>query len=68
MKRYLAFYGSIYYPRGGMDDFIGDFDTEEEAITSIELKHNSKNPQDEFWNYNFANIWDSETRTEIYSK
>jgi hypothetical protein len=35
MKRYLAFVGYAYYPNGGMDDFLGDFDTAEEAIKAI---------------------------------
>ena len=38
MKRYLTFYGAAYYPSGGMDDFIGDFDTKEEAIECIKTK------------------------------
>lgn len=35
MKRYLAFAGSTYYPSGGMNDFIGSFDTVDEAIAEI---------------------------------
>lgn len=31
MKRFMLFGGRIYYPSGGMNDFIGDFDTLEEA-------------------------------------
>lgn len=31
MKRYLLFAGYGYYPSGGWDDWIGDFDTVEEA-------------------------------------
>jgi menaquinone-dependent protoporphyrinogen IX oxidase len=31
MKRYLLFAGEDYYPRGGWSDFIGDFDTIDEA-------------------------------------
>jgi hypothetical protein len=30
-KRYLLFAGFNYYPCGGWDDFIGSFDTQEEA-------------------------------------
>lgn len=32
MKRYLLFAGDQYYPRGGMYDLRGDFDTLEEAV------------------------------------
>lgn len=35
MKRYLLFMGNRYYPSGGMGDFRGDFDSEDEAIASI---------------------------------
>lgn len=31
MKRYLVFGGTNYAPSGGWDDFLGDFDTLEEA-------------------------------------
>ena len=31
MKRFLAFRGAIHYAAGGMNDFLGDFDTLEEA-------------------------------------
>ncbi len=32
MKRYLLFAGDKYYPMGGMNDFVKDFDT----ITELE--------------------------------
>lgn len=35
MKRYLAFCFQLYYPYGGWDDYIGDFDTIEEAKTAL---------------------------------
>lgn len=31
MKRYLLFAYWTYYPRGGWLDFVGSFDTQEEA-------------------------------------
>lgn len=31
MKRYWAFAGPYYYPGGGMEDFVNDFDSFEEA-------------------------------------
>lgn len=31
MKKYLLFAGQKYYPLGGMSDYIGDFDTIEQA-------------------------------------
>ena len=32
MKRYLLFGFDTYYPSGGWNDFLADFDTTEEAI------------------------------------
>ena len=32
MKRFLVFSGTRYYPRGGWDDFRGDFDEQAPAI------------------------------------
>jgi len=66
MKRYLAFYGAVYYPGGGMDDFIGDFETKQEAIDCIELKN--KKEDDGNFNYCWANVYDTEDRIETYTK
>lgn len=60
MKRYYAFYGDLYYPRRGMRDFIGDFDTIEEAKAAI----TRKNTDDSL---SFEVIWDSHERKEVYS-
>jgi hypothetical protein len=32
MKRYLLFAGENYYPKGGWEDFVKDFNTVEEAL------------------------------------
>lgn len=32
MKRFLVFAGDHYYPRGGVDDYFGDYDSEPEVI------------------------------------
>ena len=34
-KRFLLFKGEIYYPCGGWDDFVGSFDTANEARAAI---------------------------------
>lgn len=67
MREYLAFYGKMYYPDGGMDDFVGDYDTLEEAIHAIEEKHNQHFDSSD-WEDNWANIWSSTNRTEVWSK
>ncbi len=35
MKRFMVFAGDSYYPEGGMADFLGDYETIEEAITAV---------------------------------
>ena len=67
MKKYLAFYGAVYYPSGGMDDFIGDYETLEEAIQAINKKHKEDSYR-ETWEYAWANVWNTEDRIEVYTK
>lgn len=38
MKRYLAFFFRRHYPEGGMEDFLNDFITVEEALATIQEK------------------------------
>ena len=38
MKRVLVFAGNSYYADGGWEEFLGDFDTTEEATAFIEAK------------------------------
>jgi len=68
MKQYLAFYGDSYYPSGGMDDFVGDYDTKEEAIESIEKAHLKHRPNDKAWEWDWGNVWDSKDRIEVHTK
>lgn len=68
MKNYLAFFGSVYYPCGGMDDFIGDYDTLEEAMQAIEDAHKKYSPEDDKWLSRWANVWSVKDRMEVYSK
>ncbi len=35
MKKYLAFCWDQYYPSGGWQDFVGMFDTKEEALKEL---------------------------------
>ncbi len=66
MKKYLAFYGEVYYPSQGMGDFIGDFDTLEEAIERI----NKKNLDEDkgLWDYYWGNIYDTELKEEVWER
>jgi len=62
MKRFLVFFGSQYYPGGGMNDFMDDYDTLDEAIKEIEKRAEGD------WMYYWGHIWDSETRIEVWYK
>lgn len=68
MKQYFAFYGDSYYPRGGMDDFVGDYDTIQEAIEAIEKAHLKNRPDDKVWEWAWCNVWDSKDRIEVHTK
>lgn len=64
MKRYLAFYGDVYYPKEGMDDFVGDYDSRHEAFAAINERHKKENPSDEDWDRNWSCVWDCKERRE----
>jgi hypothetical protein len=64
MKRYLAFYWHNYYPGGGMNDFVGDYDTLEEAIQAVKKCHKDDLPKD--LSYASGSVWDSLNRDDAY--
>ncbi len=66
MKRYLVFYGWVYYPEGGIDDFIGDFEDLNEAVSCIEERLKQETEMTESWDYLFGHIWDSQTRVKVW--
>jgi hypothetical protein len=71
MKRYFAFYGAVCYPDGGMDDFVGDYDTMEKAILAIERAHLMQQVSGVIprsWSSSWGSVWDSKDRTEVYNK
>lgn len=39
MKKILVFAGDIYYPLGGMKDFKGSFETEDEVMKFLLQNH-----------------------------
>ena len=63
MKRYLVFFGSTYYPNKGMDDFIGDFDTNEEAVEAIKK---ASEEEDKEFDYSWGLVYDSSNRNYSY--
>ncbi len=69
MKRYLAFYGMNYYPCGGMDDFIGDFDSLEACKNAIISRYNSVDRLDRGTRQdNWHQIWDTKENKEVIFK
>jgi len=55
MKRYLVFAYPVYYPGGGWSDFIGDFDSIEDA-----LAHADKS------SYENREVIDTQTKDDVY--
>jgi hypothetical protein len=68
MKRFLSFYGDIYYPSGGMEDFVGDFATLDEAKEGIEKKLVGEGGLRDNWEYQWAHIYDTDTRDIVWSE
>ena len=61
-KRYIGFYGSIYYPSGGAEDVLIASNYIEEVEATIEMQpfdslHSPCRP----WKYDWAHILDTET-------
>jgi len=57
MKRYLAFFGSVYYPSGGMKDFEQEFDDLQPAIEFLTAKSVEQYPY-EPWRFQWAHVYD----------
>ena len=65
MKRYLAFYGDNYYPNGGMDDFVGSFNTIEGAKVAVMVEHSKRTHPPHHWENMWAHIYDSKADMEV---
>ncbi len=73
MKRYFTFYGNVYYPKQGMGDFIGDYDTILRAKLAAREQHEKRRPtgstwEDADWEFSYSVIWDSYDRRVIHRK
>lgn len=76
MKKYLIFFGDVYYPSGGMDDFIADSDSYEECLRVIKEKvikefdggymEGSTEYLDYIKRYQWCHIYDTVLREEIW--
>lgn len=60
MKRFLAFAGDNYYPSGGWNDFLGDADTAEGAVTLVDERAR-RVPHGTDW----AHVVDTATGAEV---
>lgn len=60
MKRYLLFGGADYYPGGGMNDFMGDYDTIEEAQAAVGPYEKTVDGTELHYqvSYDWADIWE----------
>ena len=77
MKRYLLFIGKCYYPNGGMDDFVGDFDTIEECEKVYNCKmregfNKHWKTLEKYLNWrtrdHWMHVYDIENKTEVLCK
>lgn len=66
LKRYLAFGGYRCYPRKGLYDFCGSFDTQEDAVASaIEKEGRLGLVEPVSEGSTWWSVWDAETLTEV---
>lgn len=50
MKRFWLFFGEFYYPAGGMEDFVGSFDTVPDAtVIAMSKKLRPDSSLDRYW-------------------
>lgn len=72
LKRFLAFYGSVYYPRGGWGDFLDDCETLEEAKKKLLAKEMKECPPEDgynnAWKFSWAQIFDTETKKIVWTE
>jgi hypothetical protein len=64
MKNYLVFYGNFYYPSGGMDDFLKDYDLLDDAIDALNEHNQELNNGD--WGYNWGYVYSLKDKLKIY--
>ena len=69
MKRYLIFYGEVFHPRGGMRDFLVDFDDLDSAIEAAQKRAaETSNKDEDLFEYNWAHVFDSVTGKIVWAE
>lgn len=58
LKRYLAFFGPFESIVGGMNNFVGDFDTIESAKRKI---YRSRKKHEDTWQSSWGHVYDIKT-------
>lgn len=67
MKRFLLFYGDVYYASGGMKDFEGDFDAMEPAIAVVDsFRQKYGHTGDALGRFDWAHIYDTVERRIVW--
>lgn len=62
MKQFLAFYFAEFYPEGGMNDFVGDFDDIADAFASVEEQRRIERIDDNDWENSHGQVIDTTDR------
>lgn len=65
MKRYMVFWGDDYYPLRGMEDFVGDYDELNEAISSLHRKNREERDGD--WVISWGHVYDLIEKDIVYT-
>ena len=67
MKRYLVFLGDTYYPRQGMEDFIGSFDLYSKAKETLTALFTTSDLAEENQTLKWGCVYDSHILRYVYS-
>ena len=63
MKRYLAFFGDNFYPKGGMDDYLSSHSELVDAINAI-----SNADPNEVIKSSWGHVYDTVNKEIVYKK
>lgn len=70
MERYMLFMGRPYYPKGGINDFIGDYTTLEAALEAWDYLKKPYGSKDDYLeeekDRSWAHIYDIQTKTKVW--
>lgn len=67
-KRFLLFAGERYYPSGGWNDFVLDFDTAEDAAFAGRSLAERRREQENLGHFSWWHVVDSQTLRVVYAR